>query len=178
MKNPLNSLASFRSISLTTCVSKLFERIILSHLLFFLESRSILSPSRAGFRPERSALDQILFLSQFIWDGFNKSMFLGVSFDCTLSFSKHVSLLKAKFFPRLMALRCISASSWGPSEKSLFPPYQVFLRPLLTYASPGCFFFLSVTNTTNRNASTEWLVAPSPAASRPPLSRFFSPRIL
>ena len=36
--------------------------------------------------------------------------FLGVTFDRTLSFSKHASSLKAKFFPRLKALRCISAS--------------------------------------------------------------------
>ena len=40
--------------------------------------------------------------------------FLGVTFNRTLSFTKHVSSLKAKFFPRLKALRCISASSWGP----------------------------------------------------------------
>ena len=37
--------------------------------------------------------------------------FLGVTFDRTLSFCKHVSSLKAKFFPHLKALRCISASS-------------------------------------------------------------------
>ena len=35
--------------------------------------------------------------------------FLGVTFDCTLSFSKHVSSLRAKFFPHLKALHCISA---------------------------------------------------------------------
>ena len=45
--------------------------------------------------------------------------FLGVTFDCILSFSKHVSSLKAKFFPRLKALRCISASSWGPTKVPL-----------------------------------------------------------
>ena len=45
--------------------------------------------------------------------------FLGVTFDRTLSFSKHVSSLKAKFFPRLKALCCISASSWGLSKESL-----------------------------------------------------------
>ena len=44
MGKPLDSPASFRPISLTSCVSKLFERIILSRLLFFLESNSILSP--------------------------------------------------------------------------------------------------------------------------------------
>ena len=42
MGKPLDSPASFRPISLTSCVSKLFERIILSRLLFFLKSNSIL----------------------------------------------------------------------------------------------------------------------------------------
>ena len=72
MGKPLDSPASFRPISLTSCVSKLFERIILSRLLFFLESNSILSPRRARFRPGRSALDQTLCLSQSISDGFDK----------------------------------------------------------------------------------------------------------
>ena len=72
MGKPLDSPAFFLPISLTSCVSKLFERIILSRLLFFLESNSIISPHQAGFRPGRSALDQILFLSQSISDGFNK----------------------------------------------------------------------------------------------------------
>ena len=76
------------------------------------------------------------------------SNFLGVTFDRTLSFSKHVSLLKAKFFPRLKALGCIYASSWGSSKESLFVLYQSFLRPLFTYASPGWFPFLSVTSFT------------------------------
>ena len=57
MGKPLDSPASFRPISLTSCVSKLFERIILSRLLFFLESNSILSPRQAGFRPGRSTLE-------------------------------------------------------------------------------------------------------------------------
>ena len=293
---PLDSLSPFRSISLTSCVSKLFERIILSRLLFFLESNSILSPGQASFRPGRSTLDQILHVSQSISDGFNKPRpgsrtilftiyfskafgsvwhsalfhklisaglspcfarwtqsllsdrracvvfqnhksrsfrvrrgvpqgsihgpilfflfindlpaslpssvscshyaddlgiwssspsvptaveasqgalfrlerwseywcfplnpskceassssvdshraillllgsrlrfnptptFLGVTSDRTVSFSKHVSSLKAKFFPRLKALRCISASSWGPSKESLSVLYKSF----------------------------------------------------
>ena len=52
--------------------------------------------------------------------------FLGVTFDRTLSFTKHVSLLKVKFFPRLKALRCISAFSWGPSKESLSVLYKSF----------------------------------------------------
>ena len=320
MGKPLDSPASFRPISLTSCVSKLFERIILSRLLFFLESNSILSPRQAGFRPGRSTLDQILYLSQSISDGFNKlrpgsrtilstidfskafdsvwhpalfhklisaglppcfarwtqsflsdrracvvyqnhksrsfrvrrgvlqgsvfgpvlfslfindlpaslpssvscslyaddlaiwssspsvptaveatqgarlerwseywcfplnpskceasffsvdphqaklqpnllllgyrlrfnptPTFLWVTFDRTLSFTKYVSSLNAKFFPRLKALRCISASSWVPSKESLSVLYKSFLRPLLTYASPGWFRFLSATKLT------------------------------
>ena len=290
----LDSPASFRPISLTSCVSKLFERIILSRLLFFLKSNSIPSPRQAGFRPGRSTLDQILYLSHSIFDGFNKPrpgsrtilsiidfskaldsvwhpalfhkliaaglplcfarwtqsflsdrhacvvfhnnksrpfrirrgvpqgsvlepvlfslfindlpaslpsfvscslytddlaiwssspsvptavedtqgapskceasffsvdphqanlqlnvllfnsrhrfnptpIFLGVTFNRTLSFSKHVSSLKAKFFPRLKALRCISASSWDSSKKSslfctklFFDPFSHMLHP-------------------------------------------------
>ena len=68
----LDSPAFFRPISLTSCVSKLFECIILSSLLFFLESNSILTPRQANFRSGRSTLDQMLFLSQSISDGFNK----------------------------------------------------------------------------------------------------------
>ena len=73
-KKPLDPPTSFRPISLTSCVSKLFECIILSHLLFFLESNSILSPCQASFRPRLSTLDQILYLSQSISKGSNKPM--------------------------------------------------------------------------------------------------------
>ena len=46
MGKPLDSTASFRSISITSCVSKLFESIILLRLLFFLEFNSFLSPAK------------------------------------------------------------------------------------------------------------------------------------
>ena len=73
---------------------------------------------------------------------------LGVTFDRTLSFFKHVSSLKAKFFPRLKALRCISATSRGPSKESLSLLYKFFLQLYLAYASPRWFSFLSATNFT------------------------------
>ena len=85
---PLDSPASFRPISLTSFVSKLFERIILSRLLFFLESNSILSPRQAGFRPRRSTLDQTLYLSQSISDGFNKPRPGSWTILSTIDFSK------------------------------------------------------------------------------------------
>ena len=84
----LDSPASFRPISFTYCVSKLFERIIFPRPLFFLKSNSILSPRQAGFRPGWSATDQILFLSQFSWDGFNKHRPGSRTILATADFSK------------------------------------------------------------------------------------------
>ena len=83
MGKPLDSPASFRPISLTSCVSKLFERIILFCLLFFLESNSILSPRHC-----RSTLDQILYLSQSISDEFNKPRPGSRMILSTIDFSK------------------------------------------------------------------------------------------
>ena len=104
--------------------------------------------------------------------------FLGVTFNRTLSFSKHVSSLKAKFCPCLKALRCISASSLGASKESLSLPHKAFVRLLLTYASPGWFSFLSVTSITKLER-LHWAVnCSSPATSRPPLSHILSPRLL
>ena len=88
MGMPIDSSVSFQPIFLTFCVSKLFERIILSRLLFFLESNSILSPGQADFRPGRSSLDQIVYLSQSISNGFNKSRRGSRTILSTIDFSK------------------------------------------------------------------------------------------
>ena len=104
MGKPLDSLASFRPISLTSCVSKLFERIILSHLLFFLESNSILSPRQADFRPGRSTLDQILYLFPSIWDGFNKPRPVSRTILSTIDFSKAFdSVLHPALFHKMIS---------------------------------------------------------------------------
>ena len=88
MGKPLDSPASLSPISLTSCISKIFECIILSHLLFFVESNSILSARQAGFSPGRSTLDQILFLSQSILNGFNKPRPGPWTILSTIDFSK------------------------------------------------------------------------------------------
>ena len=100
----LDSPASFRPISLTSCVLKLFERIILSRLLFFLESNSILSPRQAGFRPGRSTLDQILYLFQSISDGFIKPTSGSRTILSTIDFSKAFdSVWHTAFFHKLIS---------------------------------------------------------------------------
>ena len=85
---PLDPPASFRPISLFSFISKLFERITLSRQLFFLEFNSILSPRQAGFRPGRSTLDQILYLSQSILNGFNELRPGSRTIPATIDFSK------------------------------------------------------------------------------------------
>ena len=62
MGKPLDSSASFRPISFTSCILKLFEHVILFRLPFFQESNSILSPARAV-----SALDGLLLIKFFIF---------------------------------------------------------------------------------------------------------------
>ena len=75
--------------------------------------------------------------------------FLGVIFNHTLSFSKHVSLLKAKFFPLLKALCCISASSRGPFNESLSVfCMKLFFGPFSFALHPDVYFLLSLTNFT------------------------------
>ena len=104
MGKPLDSPASFRPISLTSCVSKMFERIILSRLFFFLEPNSILSPGQAGFRPGRSTLDQILYLSQSISDGFNKPRPGSRTILSNIDFSKAFdSVWHPAFFHKLIS---------------------------------------------------------------------------
>ena len=88
IRKPHDPSASFRPISLTSCVSKLFERIISSRLLFFLESNSIFSASQAGLHPRRSTLDQILFLSQSISNGLYKPRAGSRTIFATFGFSK------------------------------------------------------------------------------------------
>ena len=103
IKKSLDFPASFRPIS-PTCVSNFFEHIVLSHLLFFLKSNSILSPRQADFRPERYILDHILYLFQSISNGFNKPRLgsrtilstndFSKAFDCVWHpalFHKHIS---------------------------------------------------------------------------------------
>ena len=101
----------------------------------------LVDPHQANFLPSLLLLGSRLHFNP-------TATFLGVTFDHILSFSKHVSSLKAKFFPRLKALCYISASSWGPSNEPLSVLYKSFLRPLLFCTLPGWFPFLSVTNVT------------------------------
>ena len=117
MGKPLDSPVSFRPISFTSCISQLFERIILSRLLFFLESNSILSPRQAGFRPGRSTLDQFLYLSQSISDGFNEPRPVSPPILSTIDFSKAFdSIWYPALFHKLISASLLSCfACWTQS---------------------------------------------------------------
>ena len=70
-KSP-SSLASFRPVSLTSCVVKTMERMVSRRLYQIAETRGMFSDLQAGFRRGRSCEDQILKMVQAIEDGFQK----------------------------------------------------------------------------------------------------------
>ena len=97
-------------------------------------------PNQATFQPRLNLLGFPLL--------FNPTpKFLGVTFDRTLSFGAHVQSLCSKFYPRHKALRSIATACWGPTKESLSLLYKAYVRPVLTYASPGRFPFLCNTAT-------------------------------
>ena len=103
---PTSSPSSFRPISFTSCIAKLFERLILSRLTFYLESNHLLSTCQAGFRPGRSSLDQILTLSQSIWDGFQRKKPPDQTILASVDFSKAFdSVWHSALFHKLLSLK-------------------------------------------------------------------------
>ena len=69
---------SYRPISLLCHTYKLFERLILNRIASFVDERLI--PQQAGFRPGKSCTGQLLNLTQFIEDGFEKGLVTGAAF--------------------------------------------------------------------------------------------------
>src|SRR5437867_7966284 len=55
-------LASYRPISITTTLSKIIEKMIVSRLSWFLEKNSLLNPAQAGFRKKFSTYDPLIRL--------------------------------------------------------------------------------------------------------------------
>ena len=70
-KSP-SEVASFRPISLTSCVVKLLERILADRLYYIAEMNNMFSQFQAGFRKWWSCEDQITRIVQAIRDGFQQ----------------------------------------------------------------------------------------------------------
>lgn len=60
-KDP-SSVSSYRPIALTSCLCKLFEKMINRRLIHFLETNNLLDPYQCGFREGRSTTDHLVCL--------------------------------------------------------------------------------------------------------------------
>ena len=99
--------------------------------------------------PYQSRIQPSLYILNTPFKFNSHPTFLGVTFDRTLSFKHHVLSLRKKFHSRFRAFRPIASASCGPSKESLCTLYKAFIRPILTYASPGWFPFLYPTHITS-----------------------------
>ena len=80
-KDP-NLPSSYRPISLTSCICKLFERMVNHRLMWFLKKNNILCPEQPGSRKHRSTMDALTQLTCHIEKGFKeKKHTVAVFFD-------------------------------------------------------------------------------------------------
>ena len=59
-------VASYRPISLLSCLSKVVEKMVCNRLTFYLETENYLSPTQYGFRENRSTIDPIINLEHIV----------------------------------------------------------------------------------------------------------------
>jgi hypothetical protein len=82
-----NEIKNFRPISLTSCVLKLMEKLVLNKVLEFTEQNNIFNPQQSGFRKHRSTVDNIVTLTQKIRESFNrKKNTCAIFFDISQAF--------------------------------------------------------------------------------------------
>ena len=73
---------SYRPIALISCICKLFERMINIRLVWYLESKNLLSNRQFGFQKNRSTLDPLTMLSREIQNSFgSKDQTIEAFFD-------------------------------------------------------------------------------------------------
>lgn len=67
---PRDNVASYRPIQLTSCLSKLMERMIANRLAWYIEDRSLLSRYQSAFRKGRCTTDHLIRLDSDVRRGF------------------------------------------------------------------------------------------------------------
>jgi ribonuclease HI len=73
-KNPEDT-NSYRPISLTSCLSKILERMVNKRLQHYLEGRGLLPNEQWGFRKGRSTIDALNTMETYICDAFRRNQY-------------------------------------------------------------------------------------------------------
>ena len=68
--------SSYRPIALTSCISKLLERIVNRRLVWYLESKGLIDKCQSGFRRGRSTVDCLASLATEAHDAFRRGQYL------------------------------------------------------------------------------------------------------
>ena len=95
-KNNRQIKENYRPISLLSCISKVFEKIVFNQLYQYCTDNDILSDSNSGFRPNDSAINRLLHITDNIYKGLNEhNEILLVFLDISKAFDKvwHEGLL-------------------------------------------------------------------------------------
>ncbi|GBO36961.1 hypothetical protein AVEN_197830-1 [Araneus ventricosus] len=80
-KDPSNPL-HYRSIALTSCLCKTFERMVNARLIFELEKQGCIPPLQSGFRRGRSTFDNLVLLETQIRNAFvRRNHLVSIFFD-------------------------------------------------------------------------------------------------
>ena len=62
-QDPLN----YRPVSLLSCISKIFEKLVFNHVYQYLDDFHLLSSKQSGFRPGDSTVNQVCFITHMIY---------------------------------------------------------------------------------------------------------------
>ena len=71
---------NYRPISILTCFSKIFERLIFTRLTNFFDKHSVISPTQYGFRKHHSTSHAILDIVTKTYDNINNNKYTGLVF--------------------------------------------------------------------------------------------------
>ena len=84
-----SSIDSYRPISSTPCIARLYERLVLARLHDHLKKNNLIITQQSGFRKQRQTRDNLFHLIQTTQQGFNtQKKTLSVFFDIAGAFDK------------------------------------------------------------------------------------------
>ena len=73
---------NYRPIALTSCICKTLERMVNNRLVWYLDSKHIITEHQSGFRRRRSTVDNLVMFESAIRDSFiNKRHLVAIFFD-------------------------------------------------------------------------------------------------